>query len=50
MRLTTSDKAGLTLCKKKAIVSACLLGEMVRYDDMPREKCPEWAFSTDKVS
>jgi uncharacterized protein YbbK (DUF523 family) len=35
--------------KKKAIVSACLLGETVRYDDMPSEKCPEWAFSTDKV-
>ncbi len=35
--------------KKKAIVSACLLGEIVRYDDMPNEKCAECTFSSDKV-
>ncbi len=37
------------MCKKKAVVAACLLDEPVRYDAMPSEKCPEWAFSSDKV-
>jgi len=36
--------------RKKVAVSACLLGEVCRYDDISNEKCPKRAFSMLTVS
>jgi uncharacterized protein YbbK (DUF523 family) len=35
--------------KKKVAVSACILGELCRYDDISNEKCPRGAFSSSKI-